>query len=83
MNDLDRLQILLPHWIEHQAEHTRELQTWAERIQLTGRTEVADRLSTAADAMQQVGHQLASLLDEIRAGADAPSTDFADEEGHL
>jgi len=29
--DLDKLRILLPHWIEHNAEHAAEFRTWAER----------------------------------------------------
>lgn len=32
MNDLEKLQVLLPHWIEHNAEHADELSSWAERI---------------------------------------------------
>jgi len=65
MNDLDKLQVLLPHWIEHHAEHTRELQTWTERLQLVGREDVAERLLAAAAALQQAGDHLSNLLDEV------------------
>ena len=69
MNDLDKLQVLLPHWIEHHAEHARELQTWAERIQQAGREDVAERLLAAAEALQQAGDHLSNLLDEVGARA--------------
>ena len=69
MNDLDKLQVLLPHWIEHHAEHTRELQTWAERLQLIGQEDVAEKLLAAAEALQQAGDHLSNLLDEVRARA--------------
>jgi nickel/cobalt exporter len=65
MNDLDKLQVLLPHWIEHQAEHADELRSWAERIRLAGREDVAERLLAAADSLQQAGDQLLSLLNQI------------------
>jgi nickel/cobalt exporter len=65
MNDLDKLQVLLPHWIEHQTEHADELRTWAERIQLTGREDVAERLLVAAAALQQAGDQLSDLLNQV------------------
>jgi len=29
--DLDKLRILLPHWMEHNAEHAAEFRAWAER----------------------------------------------------
>lgn len=65
MNDLDKLQVLLPHWIEHQAEHTDELRNWAERIRQAGRNDVAQKLLVAANSLQQAGDQLLSLLNQM------------------
>ena len=65
MNDLEKLQVLLPHWIEHHAEHADELRTWAERIQLAGQANVVARLLAAAASLQQTGDHLANLLDEF------------------
>jgi hypothetical protein len=31
MSELDKLRVLLPHWIEHNAEHAAEFRQWAER----------------------------------------------------
>lgn len=64
MNDLEKLRILIPHWIEHNAEHAAELHTWAERMQLAGETDTARRLSAAAELLGQAGDHLAKLSDE-------------------
>ena len=68
MNDLDKLRIMLPHWIEHQVEHARELQTWAKRLQQAGQKDGADRLLAAANMLQQAGDHLSSLLDAVTTG---------------
>ena len=67
MNDLEKLQVLLPHWIEHYAEHAGELRTWAERIQHAGQADVAERLLAAAASLQQAGEHLSDLLNQIGA----------------
>ena len=30
-NDVEKLRVLLPHWIEHNAEHAAEFRAWAEK----------------------------------------------------
>ncbi len=66
INDLEKLQVLLPHWIEHNAEHADELCTWAERIQLVGKEDAAERLFAAAASLQNAGDHLSKLLEEAR-----------------
>lgn len=66
MNELEKLHVLLPHWIEHHWEHAGELRDWAERIQLAGKMDAAERLRAAAASLQQAGDHLSNLLDEIR-----------------
>ena len=65
MNDLEKLQLLLPHWIEHNAEHADELRSWADLIQLSGRVDVAERLFATAALLEEAGDQLSKLLDEV------------------
>jgi len=65
MNELEKLHVLLPHWIEHHWEHASELRIWAERVQLAGRMDAAERLLAAAASLQQAGDHLSHLLDEI------------------
>jgi predicted RNA-binding protein len=64
MNDLEKLQLLLPHWIEHNAEHADELRSWADLIQHSGKVDVAKRLSDAAASLQNAGDHLSKLLEE-------------------
>ena len=33
MNGIDKLRLLLPHWIEHTGEHAEEFRDWAERVE--------------------------------------------------
>jgi hypothetical protein len=65
MDDLEKLQVLLPHWIEHNEEHAHEFRTWAERMQLIGQADLAERLLAAAASLQQAGDHLSNLLDKV------------------
>jgi len=69
MNDLEKLHVLLPHWIEHCAEHADELRSWADSMRHSGQVEVAERLFAAATSLQNAGDHLSSLLDEVDAVA--------------
>jgi len=73
MNDLEKLQLLLPHWIEHNAEHAGELRSWADSMQHSGNVEVANRLSAAVASLENAGDHLSNLLEEVSgvAGHDA------------
>jgi hypothetical protein len=56
---------LLPHWIEHHAEHARELRALAERIQLAGQGDTAEKLLATAALLQQASDNLSNLLAEL------------------
>jgi hypothetical protein len=58
--DLDKLRKLLPHWIEHNAEHAAELHHWAQRAQGLGAEEAAASIIEAAEAMEQANAHLAA-----------------------
>ena len=53
MNEVDKLRVLIPHWIEHNEEHAGEFRRWAE--------EAGD----AADFMSRVNQSLAVALDKL------------------
>ena len=65
MTDLEKLKVLLPHWIEHNAEHANELGAWAELIQLTDQVDAAERLFAAAASLHKAGDYLSKLLDDV------------------
>jgi len=62
-NDLDKVARLLPHWVEHNAEHAQEFRQWAERARSLGAEDVADSIVQAAEAMELAN----SHLEEARA----------------
>jgi hypothetical protein len=62
VSDLDRAKKLLPHWMEHNAEHAEEFREWAERVRALGAGEAADGIVRAAAAMERAHDELATAL---------------------
>ena len=49
MNEIDKLRVLIPHWVEHNLEHAAEFRDWAGQA-----GEAAPEILVAADRMAQV-----------------------------
>ena len=60
MNDVDKLRVLIPHWIEHNVEHAEEFRRWADQV-----GETAHEVVTAADLMMQVNAALESAMQKL------------------
>ncbi len=60
MNEVDKLRVLIPHWIEHNEEHSGEFRRWAEEA--GGAT---DDILNAADSMSRVNQSLAIALGKL------------------
>ena len=60
MNQLEKLQVLLPHWIEHNQGHAGECRKWAEQADNEA---VQSNLMAALAAMEVVTEHLAKALD--------------------
>jgi len=60
MDEIEKLRMLLPHWIEHNAEHAAEFRDYAAR---SGK--VNDRLLAAAQLVEEANAQLGEALDEL------------------
>jgi hypothetical protein len=65
MNDQEKVRALLPHWIEHNAEHAAEFRRWAERVRAAGQEEAAEEIALAAKELGWVNEALASALDML------------------
>ena len=63
--DEHKLRVLLPHWIEHNAEHAAEFDLWAARTRAAGHKETADRIAAAATQLQAVNDTLAEALEAL------------------
>jgi len=66
MNEMDKLRVLIPHWIEHNQAHAQEFLDWAKKIDPSAEIEdvIAD-VQSAAEAMKFVNAHLRTALDKI------------------
>ena len=60
MNEIEKLRILIPHWIEHNQEHADEFRQWSEQAGAA-----APEILTAADVMIQANVSLAAALEKL------------------
>jgi rubrerythrin len=65
MTDEDKLRALLPHWIEHNAEHAAEFRKWAEKARAASQEEVAEEIDTAAKELGWVNEALTAALHKL------------------
>lgn len=71
MTDLEKLRVVLPHWIEHNTGHGREFADWADTLQSAGEEEIAVLLRKAEDFLQQADAVLKQAL--VKAGGEMDS----------
>lgn len=63
MNQLEKLQVLLPHWIEHNQGHADECRKWTDELgQDDAEAEVKAHLKAALEAMEIVSNSLGKAL---------------------
>lgn len=74
MDDLDKIRALLPHWIEHNAEHAAEFSQWAEKIEAAGEEDVAEEIALAAKELGWVNEALTAALEKLSQPAAESST---------
>ena len=65
MDDLEKIRALLPHWMEHNAEHAAEFSQWAERIRAAGQEDVAEEIDLAAKELGWVNEALTAALERL------------------
>ncbi len=63
MNDLEKLRVLLVHWVEHNLEHAQEFRQWARRAEESGSEEAASKLEAAAQEMKVLNNSLQTALE--------------------
>ncbi len=77
MEELEKLQVLLPHWIDHNKGHSAECLKWAEAV---GTGEVQQNLKAAFGAMENVNRYLEKAL--VAAGGAADGVGHAHHHHH-
>ncbi len=64
MSEVEKLRVLLPHWMEHNNGHEAECIKWSEIARQEGNESVADYLDAAVKAMSEVNALLNKALDK-------------------
>ncbi len=64
MKQIEKLRVLLPHWIEHNNGHAVECKKWAEIARKEGASDVANSINEAIEAMTKVNELLGRALAE-------------------
>jgi len=65
VDDMEKLRVLLPHWMEHNDEHAADFVGWADKATLAGRDDAAQMIGDAADAIRQANTGLQAALDKL------------------
>jgi hypothetical protein len=60
MEEIDKLRVVLPHWIEHNGEHAGEFRDWAERAGVA-----RNALLDAARLLEEANTRLQEGLDQL------------------
>jgi uncharacterized protein YukE len=60
MNELEKLRVLIPHWIEHNEEHAEEFRRWAKKA-----GDASNEILKAVQEMAQVNAALSSALEKL------------------
>ncbi len=73
-SDVEKLEILLKHWVEHNQEHSEEFQEWAEKARALGRVPVHDDILRAVHNMHDANEHLLKALEKLSgAGLQEPA----------
>jgi hypothetical protein len=63
MTDMEKLRILLPHWIAHNHEHIAEIDRWASLCEISDNIHVKEALKKAIGATEKVNEELQHAMD--------------------
>lgn len=62
MEQMEKLRVLLPHWIEHNRGHAEECGKWSAFARNAGEESVADDIDSAIAALNQASELLNKAL---------------------
>lgn len=78
MDNVEKLRVMLQHWIEHNKGHVEEFEKWRKTMTDEGQTSLADHITEAVKTMASVNAQLGKALHE----AGGPKTDVEEGDHH-
>lgn len=59
---IEKLTVMLPHWLEHNEEHIAEMQKYLRALETEGQTELAGGCSATLLQMNRVSDALSAML---------------------
>ena len=62
---ISKLQVLIPHWIEHNGEHATSFRTWAEQARAAGDRHLAAHIEEAAQKIEAASRDLEGLAQHL------------------
>ncbi|MFW2367664.1 MAG: hypothetical protein ACN4GW_14710 [Desulforhopalus sp.] len=65
MDNVEKLRVMLQHWIEHNKGHVEEFEKWQQTMTEEGQDALATHIAEAIQTMATVNDQLGQALDEI------------------
>ena len=65
MTEIEKLRVLLPHWIEHNQEHALEFGRWADTAEEAGHQAAAELIRQAVRSVQQANDDLDKALEGL------------------
>jgi len=72
MNDLEKLRVMLPHWINHNQGHGKEFAQWAEKL-AGDSPDVAQLLRNAVCSLQEAQSCLEEALEKTGGIPEVPN----------
>jgi hypothetical protein len=64
-NTVEKLRVLLPHWIEHNNNHIAEFRKWEGEARKESVEEVSQLLDKAISDMEKAGKSLSEALEKV------------------
>lgn len=77
MDNVEKLRVLLQHWIDHNKGHVEEFETWRKLMEEEGKHTLSGHITEAVKEMAAVNAELGKALHEV--GGPKPA---GDNDGH-
>lgn len=65
LTELEKLRVLIPHWIEHSHSHQHEFGKWLEVVKKEGSAEAAEAIEKAIEKMAKADKYLRKALESL------------------
>ncbi|PKO22356.1 MAG: hypothetical protein CVU38_09885 [Chloroflexi bacterium HGW-Chloroflexi-1] len=80
MTDIEKLRVLLPHWLEHNTAHADDYRAWIERARAAGEPHVVKHLAAAIEKLEGVNRDLEAALEHLGGPTEAAGHDHPHEQ---